>query len=105
MSENLRVWSDIGYAATIMERGTHAISFMIYSQWSIRDDGEPSFDEDWDIEGGVKWDGCSNWRTPGHGYSVHCCGRDQFEKLAEAMRRCWDWTAEILPTFDCPISR
>ena len=50
--------------------------------------------------GGVKWDGCSNWTFHTKDVMHHACGREGLANIGAILTACWDWTAELLPTWD-----
>lgn len=86
----------------------HYVNYKIY-QIEAQGDGSYSYpfgnertdnilEADVFISLGVKWDGCCNWRLE-EGYS-HCCYRGQIINIGEVLARCWDWTAEFIPTFE-----
>jgi hypothetical protein len=54
------------------------------------------------FHGFVKWDGCSNWMFDENAREVylHACDRDILRNVVEAMSVCWDWTADLLPTWN-----
>lgn len=110
-----RDWKDIGYTAVAAVAGYH-VEFQVYEIsgeyedgtvcWP-RDGGNSNMDAADDIagaevyfHGSVKWDGCSNWwfDEQERGVMLHACSRENLTAIGEAMARCWDWTAEILPT-------
>lgn len=82
-------WEDIGYWA-VAAFGEYVVDFIV---GRIGDD-EP------DIIGHVKWDGCSNWMTESGNYDIHTCGHEGIVGIGTALVRCWEWAAEALPTFD-----
>lgn len=54
------------------------------------------------LHGFVKWDGCSNWmfNENERDTMLHGCSRTDLTNLGEVMARCWDWTKELLPTWN-----
>lgn len=54
------------------------------------------------MNGYVKWDACSNWSLDAMQRQVmyHACDREGLARVGEVMARCYDWTAELLPTWD-----
>ncbi len=58
------------------------------------------------MHGYVKWDGCSNWSFPSTEKCMyHACGRPGLTRLGDVMARCWDWTAQLLPTWDKTLTQ
>jgi len=52
------------------------------------------------LHGFVKWDGCSNWYFDEQDrIMLHGCSREDLQRFGDAMTLCWDWTAELLPTW------
>lgn len=64
---------------------------------SLDKESENPEDVDPLFSGWVKWDGCSDWWMPD---SFHACGRDDLEMVGEAMTTCFDWTSELLTTWN-----
>lgn len=55
--------------------------------------------------GFVKWDGCSNWDFDAcQCLMIHACSRKNLTNIGEVLARCWDWTAELLPTWDKDVA-
>ena len=53
------------------------------------------------LHGGVKWDGCSNWHFDEQDrVMLHGCTRSDLERIGAIMAACWDWTAELLLSWD-----
>lgn len=92
-----RDWEDVGFTV-LAAVGDYVVEFSIYD---VHEPGEPINDDARVVlHGHVKWDGCSNWMTPSGNYDIHCCEREHLTNIGEALARCWDWTAELLPTFN-----
>ena len=52
------------------------------------------------LHGTVKWDGCSNWHFDEQDrVMLHGCTRTDLTRIGEVMARCWDWTAELCPSW------
>lgn len=87
-----RDWPDIEAYAMLAGAHEHHATFYIFM---YGDDDVPT------LEGFVKWDGCSNWRTGTDGdYNIHCCGVEGIRHLGEAMARCHAWAAEVITKWD-----
>lgn len=53
------------------------------------------------LHGEVKWDGCSNWHFDAQeSVMLHGCSRGDLLRHGEIMAMCWDWTAELCPSWD-----
>ena len=49
------------------------------------------------MEGCVKFDGCSNWNFPELKHAwLHCCSREELNKVSAVMQACWDTAKELL---------
>lgn len=71
----------------------HVLAFRFFSAYP----GMPT--DDWEIEAGVKWDGCINWETnPDCLY--HFCDPGSVASLARAFDRAWAFTRDNLATAD-----
>jgi hypothetical protein len=49
--------------------------------------------DDWDLHAGVKWDGCTNWKTNGF---AHSCSRSQLLEVGELLAAMFDWAKELI---------
>lgn len=53
------------------------------------------------IHGEVKWDGCSNWHFDEQDrIMLHGCCKKDIQRFGDVLARCWEWTAELCPSFD-----
>lgn len=77
---------------------THHVHFEMYQTQGEMTDGTPAFQDDppeWQMEGDVKWDGCSNWMS-GRGCYIHFCEREYLLEFGKVMQACWDWANELI---------
>lgn len=111
----IRIHEDIGYAIRATINGTYAVDYEIYELLG-KDDGhflynhkgspcynpdEPFKEADVYCHGFVKWDGCSNWHWDEQDdCMLHGCSKQDLLNLGIVLARCWDWTTELLKTFD-----
>jgi hypothetical protein len=75
--------------------------------WRNGDDGEVDTLEAAAVflHGDVKWDGCSDWHFDEQDrVMLHACSRQTLVNLGAVMAACWDWTAELLPTWDKSVA-
>lgn len=71
-----------------------SVDFAIYCDFGgVIFEDEDSKDENFDLGGCVKWDGCSNWRTDNGLW--HCCGRDGIQVISDILSQCHDLAMEI----------
>lgn len=94
------------YVATF-KKEEHSIEYKVYKFGCENKDGFPIFNDDnglpafglhppeakWDMDGFVKWDGCSNWSMPS-GYT-HFCDRDQIMAFSEFLASLYDHAKDI----------
>jgi hypothetical protein len=53
------------------------------------------------LHGEVKWDGCSNWHFDEQDrVMLHGCSKADIQRFGDVMALCWDWTAELCPSWD-----
>lgn len=53
------------------------------------------------LHGTVKWDGCSDWHfDEQERVMLHGCTKADVQRFGDVMAYCWDWAAELLPTWD-----
>ena len=53
------------------------------------------------LHGSVKWDGCSNWHFDQQDrVMLHGCSREDVQRFGDVMGYCWDWTAQLCPSWD-----
>lgn len=65
--------------------------------WTISPDPETDFDKSArDLDGFIKWDGCSDWHTAGQ----HFCGPDEVEAWAHLMREAYRIAGAMMPSAD-----
>jgi len=76
----------------VAEPKDYCVNFRLYA-----DEGAVEAN-DWEVDGHVKWDGCSNW-TFGE-VIYHACSQEALVSLGKALAECWLWTKELLPTWD-----
>jgi len=69
----------------------YALFFSICDTSSLNDDEA--------LTGYIKWDGCSNWKTPDGFYGIHLCGAKHIDDLKTAIEICYDYTKSNLPTY------
>lgn len=50
----------------------------------------------------VKWDGCVNWIFPEMQTNMyaHACSREELENVGKVQMICYDWTKEIIGSWD-----
>ena len=72
---------------------SHVLSFRIFGEQL-----DPEGGDDWEIEAGVKWDGCINWSTNPH-CAYHFCGYEDAERLSRTFAYAWQFTSENLDTW------
>lgn len=111
-----RDWQDIQFIA-VAEPFPHHVDFKVYAIEGISESGEilfhrsgaPTYPDPVDsiidaelyLHGSVKGDGCSNWYFDEQdSCMLHGCDRGGLVALGEVMARCWDWAAELIPTWD-----
>lgn len=120
--EHIQEWPDIMFTAKATTHG-HYVEFVIYAIMGFGDDGKGNYtapiytkfakegsaflydDADWlddaavYLHGTVKWDGCSDWLFDDNAKNrmLHGCGRKDLSNIGEALTRCWDWAAELIP--------
>lgn len=53
------------------------------------------------MDADVKWDGCSNWliNEMTEGVYSHCCSREDVVHLGEMLKRCFDISRELVPSW------
>lgn len=107
MSErkNLKVlrWLDLNLVAETWEVNSAVMGFRLVQVEGHDDDDETNIvyaggvssleDAETLVEGDVKFDRCCNWQTP-RGLMAHACEPEEFEVLAQAMRRIYADGAE-----------
>jgi hypothetical protein len=108
-----RHFTDLGFSAVAAVHSYH-VDFAVYAIAGTEVDGTPvygpSFEKSLDgaevyLHGFVKWDGCSNWHFDAQDECMlHGCGRRDLTNIGGIMAACWDWTAELLPTFDREVA-
>lgn len=59
--------------------------FVIFSQ----------MDDETEVEGTIRADGCLNWRSVG--VNGHLCGPDEVDGLADALRGVWSLARLVMP--------
>lgn len=53
-------------------------------------------EEEFIIEGSLKWDGCSNWNFKSQDCWFHCCTREELEKYTHILQLGYDMAKECL---------
>lgn len=100
VDSNQRDWPDLQFSATLQkaESDDYHAYFRLHEMSNGRDDLVA--DADHFVEAQVKWDGCSNWWFVRPLEGLHFCDKSEFARLSEAMSRCWDWAAELIPNWN-----
>ena len=53
------------------------------------------------LHGSVKWDGCSNWHFDEQDrLMLHGCSRRDVLRFGKVMAMCWDWAADLCPSWN-----
>lgn len=81
----------LAYVKSVEE---YAINYEIYDGYDLDDITAGP-----EMEGFVRWDGCSNWRTVETNY-IHFCEPTDMNQLNEALVACYNYTAEHLKTWN-----
>lgn len=55
-------------------------------------------DDEIELGGHVKWDGCSNWTT-NEDCMYHACSRQDIINIGLILAECYDWTKELCPNW------
>jgi hypothetical protein len=111
---NIKYDQQSNFAIVATLEYSHAASFTVYRVCGWKLDGSPDGfagpddafvdtveDAEVYMHGSVKWDGCSNWHIDDQDECMlHFCSREELADIGRAMQLCWDWTAELLPTWD-----
>ena len=115
---DVRHWDDLGYSAVLQAEAQYAdtnAAFKVYrivcTEWAeaggqvhprgynIQDSAfSPNPTDDFAgaevfLEGGVKWDGCSNWFFPDSCY--HFCEKEQAMAVGALFQRLYEWAKEL----------
>lgn len=86
--------------ARVVQPDLLSVHFAIFCDPDDFIDDIMGVDEGADLEGWIKWDGCSNWMTPENYW--HACGRDGLLEMGALMTLCYDWTKELIDPKDMP---
>lgn len=112
-----RDWEDIGFTAVAHAVGEYHVHYTVYAIEGVEENGTVLLHragaDSWPdpvsslgeaeiyLHGEVKWDGCSNWHFDEQDrLMLHGCSRKDLMNIGEVMARCWDWTKELLSTFE-----
>ena len=89
MSKPVEVFKDQEYRILLTKSEDYSMSFDIIESTTCV------------LHGYVKWDGCSNWKTPDGFYGIHLCGgkTTRFEELRRRIEICYDYTKSHLATY------
>lgn len=113
---NIRHFKDIGFTAIATAQPGY-VNYVVYEIEGELPNGTPLYhkadshchpdpvelleESEPYLNGSVKWDGCSNWHIDEQDrIMIHGCCRSDLLKIGEVMARCFDWTKELLPSFE-----
>lgn len=114
----IKHFDDLGFSV-VAEPDEYSVEYKIYARFdAVASDGTPlpfqrkdstshpdpvaTIDEaEIFISGHVKWDHCSNWTfDESERCCIHFCERDKIKNISLILEACYDWTAELLTTWD-----
>lgn len=110
-------FTDLGF--TIVARpASHYVEYLVYRHDAVDENKAPMFhrkgsamwpdpvatleEADVYMKMDVKWDCCVNWIFPGMQANkyAHACSREELENVGKVQVICYDWTKEIIGSWD-----
>ena len=82
------------------------VNFQIYDLWDCENNLSftPPRENTIFLSGGVKWDGCSNWKfDEQERVMLHGCSREDLVIFGQIMAECWDWAFDLMPQHARPL--
>lgn len=121
-TRGVRHFGELGFSVIATQRYDYSIDYVVYRHDGQAEDGSFLFhkagevrwpfpvatmeDAEPYLHGEVKWDGCSNWQIDeNERMPLHFCEKEEILNLGRIMVACWEWTAELLETWDDLICR
>lgn len=94
-------WKDLEFEVVAQVKA-YCLDFKLYRRWengNYSNHSEVRDDADFEADGFMKWDGCSNISTNDK-CMFHSCNREMLTNLGEALGRIWDLAADLIPHSD-----